>query len=141
MKLVRFIFFSSLVTWVASQFISVNAQLPFAGVNMYKWGWVFNQGVGESQFDIDVSSESLYSAVPTYRTVPLYSPSRPPKIFGVFGPFIFIPHWLVIAPTGLLIFFFPRRIVFNNEGNCDNCDYNLEGNESGVCPECGDKIE
>jgi len=26
-------------------------------------------------------------------------------------------------------------------GHCVECDYNLRGNESGVCPECGTKIE
>ena len=25
-------------------------------------------------------------------------------------------------------------------GYCVNCEYNLTGNESGVCPECGTKI-
>ena len=26
-------------------------------------------------------------------------------------------------------------------GHCENCGYNLTGNVSGVCPECGEKVE
>lgn len=31
-----------------------------------------------------------------------------------------------------------RRI---REGHCPFCDYNLTGNESGTCPECGRRVE
>jgi len=29
----------------------------------------------------------------------------------------------------------------NKKGFCQNCGYNLTGNESGVCPECGTEIQ
>ncbi len=34
-----------------------------------------------------------------------------------------------------------RRWRRRRKGLCVNCDYNLTGNVSGVCPECGTKIE
>lgn len=54
----------------------------------------------------------------------------------------FISIWpLVIAlviPTALLWLFVPRQYP---AGHCQNCGYNLTGNTSGVCPECGAQME
>jgi hypothetical protein len=57
------------------------------------------------------------------------------------GNFVFIlPLWipflLVAIPTGFL-FWRDRRIPC---GHCQKCGYNLTGNTSGVCPECGEQI-
>jgi hypothetical protein len=46
-----------------------------------------------------------------------------------------IPFLFVAIPTAFL-FWHDRRIL----GYCLKCDYNLTGNISGVCPECGEKI-
>jgi hypothetical protein len=50
-----------------------------------------------------------------------------------------------IVPFGLA--WFPARLVFDRlrkreigDRHCRKCDYNLTGNVSGVCPECGEKI-
>ena len=40
----------------------------------------------------------------------------------------------VIFPTALLCYLDRRRIP---PGHCRNCGYNLTGNVSGLCPECG----
>ena len=32
------------------------------------------------------------------------------------------------------------RLVEDGTPYCHNCDYNLTGNESGICPECGEPI-
>ena len=34
-----------------------------------------------------------------------------------------------------------RRRRRRRRGLCVNCGYNLWGNESGTCPECGEKVE
>ncbi len=51
---------------------------------------------------------------------------------------LWLPIWaplLVIAvPTAMLFWRDRRRIA---PGHCRKCDYNLRGNVSGVCPECG----
>jgi hypothetical protein len=53
---------------------------------------------------------------------------------------IFIPLWIpfliVALPTGLL-WWHDRRI---HPDQCQRCGYNLTGNVSGVCPECGEKV-
>ena len=51
-----------------------------------------------------------------------------------------VPLWLVLIlvlmPT-LLVWYRDRRIPF---GHCRKCGYDLTGNVSGVCPECGESI-
>lgn len=50
-----------------------------------------------------------------------------------------IPLWLplviVATPTATLLWRDRRRIL---PGYCKQCGYNLTGNVSGVCPECGE---
>ena len=54
---------------------------------------------------------------------------------------VFVPLWslflLAAIPTALLIWRDRRRIP---PGHCQKCGYNLTGNVSGICPECGAKI-
>jgi hypothetical protein len=51
------------------------------------------------------------------------------------------PYWSVVVLTGcpaaLRIGQYYRRRRLARRGCCPNCDYNLTGNISGVCPECG----
>ncbi len=53
---------------------------------------------------------------------------------------IYIPLWLpfliVMIPTALL-WWRDRRLP---PGHCQRCGYNLTGNVSGRCPECGDPV-
>jgi hypothetical protein len=55
-----------------------------------------------------------------------------------FTAFAVVPCWLLFAvaavPTLLLCYVDRRRIP---PGHCRHCGYNLTGNISGVCPECG----
>lgn len=58
------------------------------------------------------------------------------------GPgLIYIPLWmpfvLVGVPTGLLWW----RDLRVPPGHCPNCGYDLTGNVSGVCPECGTPVK
>ncbi len=52
-----------------------------------------------------------------------------------------IPLWMpflaIGIPTAAMFFLDRRRIPPNH---CRNCGYNLTGNVSGVCPECGCRI-
>jgi len=68
------------------------------------------------------------------RWKPLYYPSTA-------GTQVFIPLWIpfliVAIPTGLLWYRDRRPIP---PGHCQKCGYNLTGNVSGVCPECGEKV-
>ncbi len=48
-----------------------------------------------------------------------------------------LPYLLVALPTGLLWYIDRRRPP---PGHCGRCGYNLTGNTSGVCPECGTAV-
>jgi hypothetical protein len=54
---------------------------------------------------------------------------------------ILVPFWslllVVLVPTGFLWYGDDRRIP---PGHCRTCGYNLTGNVSGRCPECGTAI-
>jgi len=54
---------------------------------------------------------------------------------------IYIPYWcFIIFSLGLLVYLWRVRKKFG-VGHCTNCSYDLRGNLSGVCPECGTAIE
>jgi hypothetical protein len=55
---------------------------------------------------------------------------------------VHVPHWIAAATFALLpvIWLFVRLTARQrNSGNpnCPTCGYNLTGNLSGTCPECG----
>ena len=50
---------------------------------------------------------------------------------------LWIPFLLVTVPTAFLFWHDRRRIP---PGHCQKCRYDLTGNTSGVCPECGERI-
>jgi hypothetical protein len=54
-----------------------------------------------------------------------------------------IPLWLPLLPavfTTAILFYCDHHRRFR-PGHCPKCNYNLTGNESGVCPECGSLIQ
>jgi len=55
---------------------------------------------------------------------------------------IAIPGWPMLAGLGFMILFFWGLRVLRSApaGHCEACGYDLTGNESGVCSECGAEI-
>jgi len=49
----------------------------------------------------------------------------------------YIPYWFICAVAGILPVVWLRRRGRLREGHCPACHYDLTGNVSGVCPECG----
>ena len=50
-----------------------------------------------------------------------------------------VPTWAPFAVVGIATFYSFRSAIFNRKqrGHCPTCHYNLTGNTSGICPECG----
>jgi hypothetical protein len=48
-----------------------------------------------------------------------------------------VPLWLLLALLAVPVAFVWRRDRRAKPGHCEHCGYNLTGNVSGVCPECG----
>ena len=55
--------------------------------------------------------------------------------------FLLIPHWLTNLIAWSIFFLLWRRSRKPTKGLCQQCGYNLTGNESGRCPECNHRIE
>ena len=50
---------------------------------------------------------------------------------------IVVPLWLLLTTSAIptaLLWYRDRRLP---KGHCQDCGYDLTGNESGICPECG----
>lgn len=64
------------------------------------------------------------------------------KPVDVFLDLVRVPCWLVVliagCPIVLLLWYTRKRIP---PGHCQKCGYNLTGNVSGVCPECGERTQ
>ena len=126
------------VAWSVSNFRSVVFQAPYV-LTILSRGRI---SVGTSRLD----------GVPVRNSV--YFISKPIEAVGPFFPgfdswvtlggwnMLAIPLWLpfglAFVPATILVIRYRRRTV---EGHCQKCDYDLTGNESGRCPECGTKIE
>ena len=48
-------------------------------------------------------------------------------------------QWARLGMIGIsaILIWLPRKADQNGRGRCKKCDYNLTGNQSGICPECG----
>jgi hypothetical protein len=53
-----------------------------------------------------------------------------------------VPFWLVVLVTGTApaVHLWRKRRARMAAGRCVSCGYNLTGNVSGVCPECGSPV-
>jgi hypothetical protein len=82
-------------------------------------------------------------ALPTY--FPLgWLPKLSKKAVPISGFWVIqvaIPLWIPMVISAVAAFFFHRIGKPTAIGHCAKCGYNLKGNTSGVCPECGSPIE
>ena len=57
---------------------------------------------------------------------------------------LYLPPWMAITLLLICPAIFVRRqaryVLRRKRGNCVKCSYNLTGNTTGVCPECGTKV-
>lgn len=53
--------------------------------------------------------------------------------------YVLIPLWIPALLAGAAALYFHRKSRKNPPGHCE-CGYDLTGNTSGVCPECGKRI-
>ena len=54
---------------------------------------------------------------------------------------IHIPLWMPFLPIAAASLLAWRRARMRRPGHCRNCGYDLMGNVSGVCPECGKEVQ
>lgn len=114
-----------------------------------QWGsvgtpWVVVPRLYEGRFDVHfgharVSGEDLGwhvspNLTPAWQLKPDWGKRR---VFWRIEVPLWIPFVLVSLATAFLWWRDHRRI---SPGHCEQCDYDLTGNTSGVCPECGTPV-
>ena len=72
--------------------------------------------------------------------------ARPPKAIPSWGSlrggwFMVVPLWPLIVSLAVAGAYSSWRRRRPRTGHCVTCGYNLKGNVSGVCPECGTAVE
>ena len=77
-----------------------------------------------------------FGAPPTFTWSPLMSISS----YG-FHDYLIIPLWIPFTIIAIPTAFLWRRDRPYKPGHCEKCGYNLTGNVSGTCPECGTPVE
>ena len=139
---------------------TVVCALTVVGYAMNAWGYVawsgdyvslfVDRGVVQVIYDFDEPLATRLSITPTYAAAGLQGGTHSYAIQLLKGPTLVslngelarsglwrIPLWLpllVVAPATLLLWRLDRRVA---PGHCRRCRYNLTGNTTGVCPECG----
>ena len=73
------------------------------------------------------------------------SPRRQSGYFAMQASSVLLPDWAIAAATAMLplawLLARQRRLWKESRiGCCERCGYNLTGNASGVCPECGTPV-
>ncbi len=58
----------------------------------------------------------------------------------VYGEYTTVPYWIVFSAIAIPTAFLWYRDRRPPKGHCQACGYDLTGNESGVCPECGEPM-
>ncbi len=75
--------------------------------------------------------------------------NRPPMAWGLWQPhlrtnpraqLLMLPLWLSMLLTTIPAIILQRILRRPAPGHCPHCNYNLTGNQSGRCPECGKAI-
>ena len=119
----------------------------FAGEG-YAWWWEYSDWDGdkESYREFDILEPTLRLSLPSLRREDdwWHGPTRetcPPLSGRRWVWVLSVPLWLVLVvlalPTAFL-WWRDRRCI--REGFCRKCGYDLTGNVSGRCPECGTEI-
>ncbi|HEY8751892.1 MAG TPA: hypothetical protein VIM11_28175 [Tepidisphaeraceae bacterium] len=118
--------------------------LPHAGylpLREAAWSW-----------EEDINPDGPARRVPLWRGRPgpkwgFGMVSNPWRTHGFYGHgewSVIVPHWFVALVTGLLPLWWVRSGRWRRHvkpGHCRSCGYDLRGNASGTCPECGTPVE
>jgi hypothetical protein len=130
----------SVLIWYVSSTTRSFIRFPNWGVSLENGGFqIFWYG---PLFPLKI--ENLFSMWPP-SWVPRFEPSEifPRKIGRLTTPQfdLHFPLWIPV-----ITFLMPTIILFKRKprslpGRCDTCGYNLTGNTSGKCPECGTQLQ
>jgi len=129
--------------WIASAWCGISVVLP--GNRAYVYATVGRVGVFTSNYDLSI--DNIRTSVRNHGLGKLnfempfwgFTERSGMKCEGLNMP-AWLPLLLTAIPTAWL-WHRDRRLISSSPGHllCLRCGYDLTGNTSGVCPECGDK--
>jgi predicted RNA-binding Zn-ribbon protein involved in translation (DUF1610 family) len=80
------------------------------------------------------------SAVRICRSPANYARSGANVLLGFLGLMTLEPFFVLVRKCISCDIYFHKKEIWTRPGECINCGYNLTGNTSGVCPECGRRL-
>ena len=133
--LIAVLILSPWIAWETHRYFSRAAFWWFTGAVIAVNAILFGAGLYLALQFVDIPG--LVFAGPFYI---IFSP--PPRFFAIAGPPV------ILAVSALTWGYIGGRIVGARaarraklmQGLCSACGYNLTGNTSGICPECGTKV-
>jgi len=131
-----------LTMWLTSALRPTLFRTPFGGVAWYHGAVMFLEGATNDYGYLEESRLPPNLAGPPkwHETLGLSALPQSLRLFGKL--MILMPLWLpflgAAVPTAIL-WHRDRRTV--EPGCCQRCGYNLTGNTSGICPECGEPCD
>jgi hypothetical protein len=96
-----------------------------------------------SRYERQPAEKNLHARLPTWsfagfkwmHTTFSYKPNLPSLVYSC----LIVPDWTLALAALILpgMWLATRRAGARRTGFCSSCGYNLTGNTSGICPECG----
>jgi len=93
-----------------------------------------NEKTEKPVFAFDAASETSFFYYPPFGF-------RQDDIFDVHVTCMGVTHWFANLIVWSLFLILWRRSRKHPKGHCQDCGYDLTGNESGACPECNAAVE
>ena len=82
-------------------------------------------------------SQLGWLAHPNPAAFPVWPERRTDRWGRMRVPGLVLPLWIPAVILAVATVFWWRRDRRHPSGHCQHCGYNLTGNQSGICPECG----
>ena len=120
--------------------------------SLIRGGVVFSKPVPGSPRPQVTSSSCLLGFEFRRADVPIDLPQVPGEVgsavhyYEMFSECLTVPYWFLCAIAAVLPaiwlrrYWRDRRVPSDGMPRCAKCEYNLTGNVSGICPECGTAI-
>ena len=155
------LFGATVVLWVRSYWVGERFYVPHRTHSVERF-WTVMSGAGSLAFGVltdpspdstSIESWSYERIVPrgVIRNIGTWFAGfgffqETIAIFGfvMYSSFVVVPYWLpcliLLSPTGVRMYRWRRRIRRQQSHQCPMCGYDLKGNISGICPECGTAV-